>query len=366
MKKYLLLFLIILLITGCYSKEDKKLVKQYKEQGKINAINYVKEKYGFDAKIKSIKAEKKCDEKDGCFLSRPSGNVIVKMNYNKKTFNVYVTGINESNEATDDYQLDDIKNDIIELLKTSINLELYDYKLNLNSNGIKELYDNNLNDMSKYIDSIDLYYIGENNLDSINTTNITNFLQSSDGTINIINFKDKEKCDGYKNTKFDKKEFLLVYKESELILNKNSRNFYKYDKFTTYNDEVYVYSPTTNNRFDIAESKLDDIKNYKKLYEDLNYKKITQISKAFEINRPREILYVYFNKKDIKTNYKDKFFIASECNVKGVKKHFINSYFNDHTDIRINDIGLYLTEEENFSICDANSKVIFALIKVSY
>ena len=365
MKKFLILLLIIILLSGCYSKEDKKLAKQYKEQGKINALAYIKSKYGFDAKVKNVKNEIDCNNSWKCINSNPTGNVIVKMNANNKDFKVYTTGTKESTEATDDYQLEEIKNGFIDFFKSNINLELYDYKIKLNAESVKELYNNNLNDMSKYIDNIELYYIG-NNLEIINTNNINNFLQTSNGTINLINFKDKDTCDNYKKVNFDKEEFLIIYKESELILKRNQRNFYRYDRITTLNNEVYVYSPTTNNRFEITESTLDDIKNYKKLYEDLNYKKITQLSNAYAINRPREILYLYFPKNNIKKNYKDKFFIASECNVKGVKKHFINSYFNDHTDIRINDIGFYYTEEENFSICDANSKVTFALIKVSY
>ena len=364
MKKYFIL-LLILLLTGCYSIEDKKLVKQYKKQGKENAINYVKEKYNIDAKVIKVKEEVECNNSWKCINSTPTGLVNVKMSIDDKKFNVYVTGKESSNNATDDYQLNTIEKDIISYLKNNINIEFYDYKLKFNTNAIKELYNNNLNDMAKYIDSIELYYI-EKDLNSINTDNIYNFLQTYNGNIDLINFKSEETCDTYKKVEFDKKEFLIIYKTDELIINKNNRTYYTYDKFTTYNDEVYTYSPTTNNKFEISESNFDDIKNFKKLYKDLNYKKITLVSNIYEINRPREILYVYFPKNNLKNNYKDKLFVASECFVKGVKKQFINSYFHDHTGIRINDIGSYYTEEENFSICDANTKVSFALIKVSY
>ena len=366
MKKYFVLFLIALTLTGCYSREDKKLVKQYKNQGKINALNYVKEKYGVDGKIKKVKEEFDCNNSWKCIHTTPTGNVTVKMNLNDKDINVYITGKEESKDGADDFQINEIETGIIDFLKTNINLELYDYKINFNTKYIKELYNNNINDMAKYIDSIELYYVGENNLNSINTNNIYSFLQVYNGNINLINFKDKDTCDSYKVVETEKKEFLIIYKESELVISKNNKNFYRYDKFTTYNNEVYIYSPNTNNKFEIAESKLSDIKNYKKLYTDLNYKKITQISNTFEINRPREVLYVFFPKNDLKNNYKDKLFVASECFVKGEKKYFINSYFHDHTGIRINDIGLYYAEEENFSTCDANTKITFALIKVGY
>ena len=364
MKKYFVL-LLILLLTGCYSMEDRKLAKQYKKQGKENAINYIKEKYGVDAKVKNVKEEVDCNNSWKCIHSTPTGLVTVKMNIDKKNFNVYVTGKEVSNEASDDYQLDTIENDLVNYFKNNTNIEFYDYKITFNTKYIKELYNNNLNDIAKYIDNIELYYI-EKDINSINLGSINSFLQSYNGNINLINFKDTDACDAYKNIEFDKKEFLIIYKINELIINKNSRVSYVYDKFTTYNNEVYIYSPTTNNRFEITESNFDDIKKFKKLYKDLNYKKITLISNIYEINRPREVLYVFFPKNDLKNNYKDKLFVASECYVKGVKKQFINSYFHDHTKIRINDIGLYYTEEENFSTCDANTKVSFALIKVGY
>ena len=365
MKKYFILILTIILLSGCYSNENKKLAKQYKKQGEINAINYIKEKYGIDAKVKKVKEEVECNNSWNCMQANPTGNVTVKMISNKKEFNVYVTGTEESNDASDDYQIDNIKEDIIQHLKDNISLELYDYDISFNTKYIKELYSDNINVMAKYIDDIELYYI-EKNLNSIDLNSLNSFLQEYDGNINLINFKEEDSCNNYKKNKLQKKQFLIIYKDSELILNKYNRNFYNYNKFTTYNNEIYIYYPTTDNKFEISESKLDDIKNYKKLYSDLNYKKITQISNAFEINRPREILYLYFPKNSIKNKYKDKIFIASECYVKGVKKYFINSYFHDHTGIRIDDIGLYYVEEENFSICDANTKVAFALIKVSY
>ena len=86
----LIVLLAMFLLTGCYSSEESKLAKQYREQGRINALNYVNEKYGFDVKVKSVKEEKICSSVWGCMDSSPSGNVIVKLNANGKDFSVYV------------------------------------------------------------------------------------------------------------------------------------------------------------------------------------------------------------------------------------------------------------------------------------
>lgn len=365
MKKYLILILILVLVSGCYSKEDKKLAKQYKEQAKINALDYVKEKYGIEAKVKSVKEEVECNNSWKCINSNPSGNVTVKLNYDKKDFIVFVTGKKKTTNALDNYQFNEIEESLINYFKNNINLELYDYKIKYNTPYIQEKYDNNLNDMAKYIDKIELYYIGDYNLD-INTSSIESFLQVYNGTFNLIDFKTKELCDTYKKIEIENNSYLMIYKYNELNINNKQRSFHRYNNITTYNDEVYIYSPTTNNSFEISTGKLDEIKNYKKLYKDLDYKKIKIITNEYSINRPREILYIYFPKEKVSAKENDNVYLAFECYVKGIKKHFISSYFSDNTDIKINNIGLYYMEEENLSICDVNKKINFALIKVSY
>ena len=104
----LIVSLAMFLLTGCYSSEESKLAKQYREQGKINALNYVNKKYGFNVKVKSVEEEEICSALWGCMDSSPNGNVIVKLNANDKDFFVYVTGEEASTDAYDDYGPDAI------------------------------------------------------------------------------------------------------------------------------------------------------------------------------------------------------------------------------------------------------------------
>lgn len=53
-----LLFLAVFAFAGCYSPEEKALELEYKKQAKVNAVNYIKEKYGFEAAVKSASVQR--------------------------------------------------------------------------------------------------------------------------------------------------------------------------------------------------------------------------------------------------------------------------------------------------------------------
>ena len=60
----------------------------------------------------------------------------------------------------------------------------------------------------------------------------------------------------------------------------------------------------------------------------------------------------------------EKIFFASECNVNGIKKYFIESYSGIDSTIKIGTIGNYYIEQVRYSQCDTNSVIKFALIKI--
>ena len=48
---WILLALIMVTVTGCgYTLEEKREMKRYEKQGRENAKNYIREKYGIDAR----------------------------------------------------------------------------------------------------------------------------------------------------------------------------------------------------------------------------------------------------------------------------------------------------------------------------
>ena len=69
-----------------YTREEKKAMKRYEKQGRENAKNYIKEKYGFDAAIKKLTCETYNSGPVPDFSPSPTGNVFVKMNYHGEDF----------------------------------------------------------------------------------------------------------------------------------------------------------------------------------------------------------------------------------------------------------------------------------------
>ncbi len=365
----LIVSLTIFSLTGCYSSEKSKLAKQYREQGRINALNYVNEKYGFDVKVKSVKEEKICSSVWGCMDSSPSGNVIVKLNANGKDFSVYVTGEEASVDAYDNYQMDYIEKDLIDFFKNNISIDLYDYKLSFNSNGIKEYYDGNLEAMLSYISGLELYYVGENDLNNLNLDVVERFLQSYNGTLDLINFKTTTKCEDYKNATIDNMSLSSsnmknIYKDSSLQLYHGERTFYNYNNISNYNNEVYVYSSQDDNIYEISVSNLDNIDNYRELYSNLSDKKIEQVTMAYAIPSSSSLLYIYFPIDKVNAKKDDDILYVSECYVNGEKQYYMDGYYGSGSRIEIGRVGNYYIAQERY-YCDADAEIVFALLRIS-
>ena len=89
---WILLALIMVTVTGCgYTLEEKREMKRYEKQGRENAKNYIREKYGIDAKITEINCEKYSSSPVPDFFPSPTGNVFVKMKYKGAEFLVAIS-----------------------------------------------------------------------------------------------------------------------------------------------------------------------------------------------------------------------------------------------------------------------------------
>lgn len=153
-------------LTGCLSEEQKEQVEKYEEQAEENAIDYIEEKYGFKAKVISSKYTLQGDPPS------PSSYCIVTMQYEGTGFKVYIDGYNEYNDFDnidksqmgDNYQSEDIQNDLEEYLK-DLGVD------------IKKVYYN-------YTAISDTSY--RNLTSSIYNGNIQKFMEENGGIINII------------------------------------------------------------------------------------------------------------------------------------------------------------------------------------
>ena len=54
-KKCLLIVLMLLCMSACTSKEEKQELNREEQQGKVNALLYMKDKYGIQPTIKNIR-----------------------------------------------------------------------------------------------------------------------------------------------------------------------------------------------------------------------------------------------------------------------------------------------------------------------
>ena len=106
---WILLALIMVTVTGCgYTLEEKREMKRYEKQGRENAKNYIREKYGIDAKITEINCEKYSSSPVPDFFPSPTGNVFVKMKYKGADFLVAILGQKKNTDGLDNYQFQEI------------------------------------------------------------------------------------------------------------------------------------------------------------------------------------------------------------------------------------------------------------------
>lgn len=122
LKKSIIIGLFLLMpvaFAACYSKEERALVREYKKQAKINAVDYVKDKYGFTATVKSASVQK-----GGSWFDAldpfPTQVVFVTMEYKDKEFVVKILGDSATTQGFDNYQQEEILKALKEELDTLI------------------------------------------------------------------------------------------------------------------------------------------------------------------------------------------------------------------------------------------------------
>lgn len=120
MKKGFVLTLTFLLaftlLTACDSKEQKKKNEENVARAKVNAVNYVQEKYGFRGEIISAVLERN----GGMFGSVPLTTVGVEMKYQGREFLVYIDGETENTHGYDNYQYQEMEAALKEEINDSI------------------------------------------------------------------------------------------------------------------------------------------------------------------------------------------------------------------------------------------------------
>ena len=119
-------------------------MKQIEESGKVNAINYIRDKYGFTPEITSVEICK--DGPDGDPFPSANGDVRVTMSHESKTFTVKISGENPveisgekpEEKGRDDYQYDQITQDAKEYFEMLLGCDIYDFYLEYKEKEISD------------------------------------------------------------------------------------------------------------------------------------------------------------------------------------------------------------------------------------
>ena len=204
------LILVFSCLTGCrYTKEEKDIMKQYKEQAEENAVNYIKEKYNFSSEVISSVAELEDTDPIPNITPDPTGNVYVKMKSNSKEFYVYITGKESSIIGKDNYQYNEIVNDLLNLIQKDTNVAPYNYQVvygfedSFKYPGLIDIYydGTNLYNVIHFDDRynqglyVNLNYIGNNNLENIAFNNSSQIINK--GHISLMNFSTVENYNNF-------------------------------------------------------------------------------------------------------------------------------------------------------------------------
>lgn len=369
-KNIIIVIALIFLLTGCYSKEEKKLIKKYEDQAKINAVDYIKEKYGFDAEIISVKAARYNSSISPIPDWAPTGDVYVKLKANKKSFYVYITGEDYSISGIDSYQQEEIEDDIIKLLKDNINFKLYDYSITYpntdiynitNSNLIGEYYNkNNISEVLKNIENIELYYINYNKLNTLDLTNILPYIFNTN--VSLINFETIDDYEKYISEKENKDSHCqlscddryIIYKKDALVINKGETKYYEYNK-SSFDNEIYIYSDNLE-KIDIKVSSIDLEKMKNELYNH-NYYDFEQVSNVYSIPQTSAYLFIYFPNQKIKISKNEELLLGYQC-------YRENSDYYAFYQYPIFNVEYYFFSER-FSSCDSDKNINFMLLKAN-
>lgn len=84
--------------------QEKQQTKEWTEQACQNAQNYLSEKYGFQAEIISTEQ----DWNHGCGGKQLNTDILIRMQYQDKTFDVGINGFQPNTNGFDSYQTDEI------------------------------------------------------------------------------------------------------------------------------------------------------------------------------------------------------------------------------------------------------------------
>lgn len=163
---FIIITLVIIILTGCgYSIEEISQMHSYKKQAVKNTITYIEDKYGFTPIIKNTECEKDIENLMPLTLFYPAtGYVYVEVSDGNRSFNVYISGKEATEVGFDNYQYNEIKYDVEDILNKTLKTQSISYILSYGK--FRDLWSTSLSSanglITEYYDKTNLSTITKN------------------------------------------------------------------------------------------------------------------------------------------------------------------------------------------------------------
>lgn len=361
MKKIIIIVVFCLFLTGCFeSKEEKEKKQRYINQAKINAINYVEEKYGFKPKIRSSKAlTSTASASGGINLSYYNGEVELEMIYNNKSFLVRINGDIVTANGRDNYQKDLINNSILELAKKTFGKNPEKYMI-YRDEMIDKYYDGN--NLASVINRYSTYfYLSYCNYDLSSYKNVDLFNEMN-MKVYVYNFRNLNVLNKFYYPHDDGKSMAGDYNtyNNALILKQaifNDNVGQKYYDLDIKKYDNFYYIATGGIVENIYECEIDGINEVVDKYYRLNYvENYVQNSKSYCVDGDFKGVYLYYPIN----SYKSTTFIVNFPNNTGYNgfSYFHASYVYDENNENKYKYGL--VENNKFESNNSFKFVVFS------
>lgn len=299
MKKLLatvsLLSMSALTLVGCgYSPEERAEREALLEQGEENCIEYVEDKYGFTPDIVSSYLENVDSSPVINFSPNTTGYAYVNCRHDDKIFTVYIKCADTKLFGEDDYQYNDIKNDLIEYIKEQLDT---DYVV---ANVIFGDYYDKSNTCL-----IDTYY--KNNISDIMNGNYKSFIQIGcvDADVSKARgIKDKYNCDYVQVVSFSNQVDAEKYYNGEIyIIEANTASvqstFIDYDNGVEIVEKQYTESEIFTFDDNASVTEIADRPSVA-YWNGKGFSEAKYVSKAYKLDYDGSVLHYYVDLAELK------------------------------------------------------------------
>lgn len=308
--KRIILFLGVILsitFTGCgYSEEEKAQMQEYENQASKNAVQYISEKYGFQANV--LDADVETADVIGVpdFSPDATGDVLVSMEYDGYEFMVMISGEKSTTEGSDNYQGEQIRKAIAEEINTLTGFSVreiqvvygnyYQTGMDLNDNGLVHTYydDNNLSEVLSENDCQIVCSCVDVDLALVDGEAIKEVM--GDAEVLFVSYRSETDFENVGNREFnlggtplaDGMEDSAIYIDAYRVIGGNDEEYAMYD--LREQDGIFYIPEDKDAQVILTETALDDASNWNG-HGFSNAKQV--LDTAYEIDSESDVIYLF-------------------------------------------------------------------------